>query len=133
MYHIHGILKKLPALLLALAIGIGAISVSSTPAEAAIVGDNIQIVTGFVERDGRQVSGEGFKSQRIRVGLYAVEYDRPFSSRPTPVVSITGSEWATFQMSAAILEINEDYLIVGTSTPERPEDCAFTFNVTGEI
>ncbi|EGJ34938.1 MULTISPECIES: hypothetical protein [Moorena] len=87
---------------------------------------------GAVNSDGQVWYGEGFKSRELDGGIYLIQFQEGFQSLPAPTVSIYGSPWKTFNMSAAIVEVGPDYLVVQTSSPDRPADSAFTFTVIGD-
>ena len=92
-----------------------------------------QHIYGAVGPGGRPMWGEGFTVQRLRFGLYIVEFERPFKVNPTAVCTIFGNEWQTFNLSVAVLEVNASYFVCGTSSSERPEDSAFTFVAFGDV
>ena len=92
-----------------------------------------QHIYGAVGPDGRIKFGEGFKSQRLRVGLYAIEFEQPFKEAPSVVCTIFGDEWGTFNKSLAVLEVTPNYAILTTSAPDRPEDCGFTLIAFGDV
>lgn len=96
-------------------------------------GKEKQHIYGTVSAQGQVASGEGFKAQQIRFGLYAIEFEQPFAGTPTPVCMINGGEWETFNKSIAILEVTDRYCICSTSSPDRPESCAFTFIAFGDV
>jgi hypothetical protein len=88
-------------------------------------------ITGGVWPDGNQWFGEGFNCKKIKEGTYVIEFEQPFAKMPAPVCTVNGYEWKTFDKSVAIIEIWEGGFICTTSSPDRPEDCAFTFIVVG--
>lgn len=92
-----------------------------------------QHLYGAVSPDGQIKFGEGFKSQRLRLGLYAIEFERHFAETPAIVCTISGGEWQTFNKSIAILEVTPNYAICTTSSPDRPEDCGFTLIAFGKL
>lgn len=96
-------------------------------------GKEIQHVHGSIDPDGNKKFGEGFRSQKLRMGLYAIEFDKPFLEMPAAVCTIFGGEWETFNKSITVLEVSEHYVIFGTSSPDRPEDCGFTFIAFGNV
>ncbi|MGD1699903.1 hypothetical protein [Dapis sp. BLCC M229] len=91
-----------------------------------------QHIYGGVGPDGSKWFGEGFESQKIKEGTYIIKFECPFDGIPAPVCTITGNEWKTFNMSVAIVEVNPEYFICITSSPDRPIDCAFTFIAFGD-
>jgi hypothetical protein len=93
----------------------------------------MQQVYGVIGPDGQTISGQGFQLRKIRFGLYLVEFERPFAQEPATVCTILGNEWQTFNLSIAILEVTPDYFVCGTSSPDRPEDCGFTFIASGNV
>lgn len=95
--------------------------------------ENHQHIYGSVGRDGNKWFGEGFISRKLKEGTYLIEFERPFREMPTPVCTIMGPEWLTFDKSVAIVDISPNHFICVTSTPHRPADCDFTFIVFGDI
>ena len=95
--------------------------------------ENHQHISGGIGRHGNSWFGEGFQVKKIKRGTYLIEFERPFAKLPAPVCTIAGPEWITFDKSVAIVDINEHRFICVTSTPNRPEDCDFTFIVFGDI
>ena len=92
----------------------------------------ISQIQGLVDRDGRVISGEGFRCDRIQEGTYIVHLERPFAGLPVPVCTVYGPPWVTFNMSVAVVEAQPNMFVCLTSTPDRPVDCGFTFIVSGE-
>ena len=92
-----------------------------------------QHIYGAVGPNGQIKFGEGFKAQELRFGLYAIEFERPFSQTPAIVCTISGGEWQTFNKSIAILEVTTNYAICSTSSPGRPESCGFTLIAFGDL
>lgn len=93
----------------------------------------MQQVYGVIDPDGHQISGQGFQCHKIRFGLYVVEFERPFAQEPATVCTILGNEWQTFNLSIAILEVTPWHFVCTTSSPDRPENCGFTFIVSGQV
>ncbi len=89
-------------------------------------------IYGTVGVNGNIISGKGFSVDRIQDGNYYVRFDQPLDGEPSPVCTIFGPPWRTFNMSIAIVEAFPDGFICVTSTPDRPVDCGFTFLVVGE-
>ena len=91
-------------------------------------------IHGVVDAAGRIISGtDDFRVTRLREGFYVVEFFEPFNNIPTAVSTVWGNLWTTFNMSTSILEDMSPYHFVClTSTPERAENCGFTFIVTGD-
>lgn len=89
-------------------------------------------IYGTVDRSGNLISGNGFNVQKLQEGTYVVMFEKPFQDAVTPVATVYGPPWQTFNMSIAIVEIIPDSFICLTSTPDRPVDCGFTFTVIGE-
>jgi hypothetical protein len=92
-----------------------------------------QHIYGGISGDGNIWFGEGFKPQRIRYGLYVVEFDTAFAKEPAVVCTINGNEWQTFNLSVANFEIAPYYFVCGTSSLDRPEDSAFSFIAFGQL
>jgi hypothetical protein len=92
----------------------------------------IQQIYGQVTKDGTRLSGARFQSKKLDVGTTIIEFEKPFSSLPTPVCTVTGQTWKGLEISIVILEITPDHFICATSSEQRPIDCAFTFIVFGE-
>ncbi|NEO85672.1 MAG: hypothetical protein F6J87_15690 [Spirulina sp. SIO3F2] len=99
----------------------------------AIIDERYQLVTGTVAPSGDVLVGEGFKARQIKYGTYLVEFERPFAQDISPVCTIVGNEWQTFNLSIAILDVSNKYFICSTSNPNQPVDCAFNFSVFGEV
>lgn len=96
-------------------------------------GGEHQHIYGAVGPDGLPMWGEGFRINKIRFGLYVVEFEQPFRDNPATVCTIFGNEWQTFNLSIAVLEVNPSYFVCGTSSSERPIDSAFTFVAFGDV
>ena len=92
-----------------------------------------QHIYGSIGPDGNTFSGEGFSCRKIRYGLYLVEFDTAFVDTPAVVCTINGNEWQTFNLSVANLDITPFHFVCSTSSPDRPEDCAFTFIAFGQV
>ena len=92
----------------------------------------IQHIYGCVNPDGSVKWGEGFRCQKLGEGTYMVQFEHPFSKQPTPTCTIFGPPWATFNISAALVEVTADQFFCLTSTPMQPANCGFTFVVLGE-
>ena len=95
--------------------------------------ENHQNIYGGVGSDDKHWFGEGFASQKMKEGTYWIKFDRPFAGIPAPVCTIAGNEWRIFNLSIAIIELNPEYFIFTTSSPERPVDSNFTFIVFGDV
>ncbi len=93
----------------------------------------MQQIYCFIDPGGNQISGQGFKVQKLREGLYAIEFERAFADPPAITCTIFGGEWETFNKSIAVLESQPNYAILSTSSPDRPEACGFTFIATGKV
>ena len=92
----------------------------------------IKHIYGTVGLNGNVISGEDFKVHRLQKGTYIVEFEEPFSAKPTSVCTIFGPPWKTFNLSITIVEILESHFICVTSTPDRLLDCDFTFIAIGK-
>ncbi len=93
----------------------------------------IQQIYGAVNPDGSKMLGQGFRSQKIWQGTYIIQFDKPFANPPAPVCTIYGNEWQTFDKSIAIVEVGAFHFVCVTSSPDRPEDCSFTFITFGDV
>ncbi|NEP59520.1 MAG: hypothetical protein F6K31_21335 [Symploca sp. SIO2G7] len=96
-------------------------------------GNRIQHVYGGINPDGSKWCGEGFRHHKLRQGLYLIEFERPFAGMPTPICTIFGPEWETFDKSISIVDIAPFQFVCATSSMDRPIDCGFTFIVFGQI
>ncbi|NES23236.1 MAG: hypothetical protein F6K41_31030 [Symploca sp. SIO3E6] len=94
-------------------------------------GNKIQHIYGGINPDGNHWSGEGFRFQRIRQGLYLIEFERPFAESPTPICTIFGLESETLDKSISIVDIEPLQFVCATSSMDQPVDCGFTFIVFG--
>ncbi|MDJ1169087.1 hypothetical protein PMG71_06575 [Roseofilum sp. BLCC_M154] len=92
-----------------------------------------QHICGAVSPNGNPYFGEGFNSRKIKEGTYLVEFEKPFGKNPAPICTVFGSEWKTFNMSVAIVDLSPTHFICVTSSPDRPVDCAFTFIAFGDL
>ncbi len=92
----------------------------------------IKHIHGTVSGSGEIISGKGFRVEKFQQGFYAVVFDQPFSGEPTPVCTIFGPPWKTFNLSIAIVEILPDNFICVTSSQDRPIDTGFSFIVVHE-
>ena len=97
------------------------------------VGGKHQHIYGCVERDGSLVSGEGFRCHKIQEGTYMVEFEQPFAKPPAPICTVFGPPWLTFNLSAAIVDVDPYRFVCITSSPDRPMDAGFTFIAFGDI
>lgn len=88
-------------------------------------------VYGAVSPDGQKMWGEGFEVKKISTGTYLVEFQQPFSSHPAPVCTVSGPPWQTFNMSAAIVDVNPTNFVYMTSTSNQPADTGISFVVVG--
>ncbi|NES23235.1 MAG: hypothetical protein F6K41_31025 [Symploca sp. SIO3E6] len=95
--------------------------------------DNHQHIYGGISEDGSTMFGEGFYCERVKEGTYIVKFEQPFAELPTPVCTIHGQEWKTFDKSIAIIEAVKNQFTCVTSSPDKPVNCSFTFIVFGEI
>ena len=91
-----------------------------------------QHVYGGVDRGGSIWFGEDFVPRRLKEGTYIVEFKKPFRGLPSPVCTIAGPEWITFNLSVAIVDVQPQFFICVTSSPERPIDSNFTFIAFGD-
>lgn len=90
-------------------------------------------IYGTVNDYGEIVAGHGFSVKRLDKGFYQVEFDSPFFSIPVVVSNVVGHPWRTFNMSTAIADqISPDHFFCLTSTPDRTEDCGFSFIAIGD-
>lgn len=92
-----------------------------------------QHIHGAIERGGDKYFGEGFSSRKLKEGTYLIEFEQPFKEIPAPVCTIFGYEWHTFNKSVAVVDVSPSHCICVTSTPDRPEDCGFTFLAFGDV
>ncbi|MDJ0620197.1 MAG: hypothetical protein QNJ63_26240 [Calothrix sp. MO_192.B10] len=96
-------------------------------------GNPVQHIYGGITPDGSTMFGEGFRSHKLRYGLYLIEFDKPFAKNPAAVCTIYGNEWETFNKSIAIPEVSPWHLVCTTSSPDRPVDSGFTFIAFGDL
>ena len=96
-------------------------------------GTATQHIYGVISEDGNIISGEGFKCHKLRYGLYLIEFDQPFVDTPAAICTIYGGEWQTFNLSVAVVDVTQWHFVCTTSSPDRPEDCGFTFIAFGNI
>ena len=91
-------------------------------------------IHGIVDRYGHIISGSGdFEVIKFDIGFYAVQFFQPFNNVPTAVSTVWGNTWTVFNMSTSILDdISPYHFVCLTSTPERAEDCGFTFTAIGD-
>ncbi|AOY84423.2 hypothetical protein BJP36_35350 [Moorena producens JHB] len=87
---------------------------------------------GAVDSNGSVMYGKGFESKKYSESAYLIKFEEKFSSTPGATVSIFGDSWRSFQQSASIVDVNPNYFVVQTSTPDMPADSAFTFTVVGD-
>ena len=91
-------------------------------------------VYGTVGSQGEIHSGSGFRVTRWDTGYYQVEFDQPFHQVPVVVATVSGHPWRTFNMSTAISDHvgHGAFFFCLTSTPDRTEDCGFSFIAIGD-
>ena len=81
--------------------------------------------------DGQKMWGEGATCKKISTGTYMIEFDQPFKGYPVPVVTVSGPPWQTFNMSAAIIDVNPHNCVLLTSSPNQPVDAGFSIIIAG--
>ena len=96
-------------------------------------GQDFQQIFGAIDPNGNKISGEGFRSRKIKEGTYIIEFEIPFLSNPAPVCTIAGPEWTTFNVSIAIVDVSTEYFICVVSEPNCPIDCYVNFIVSGNL
>ena len=94
-------------------------------------GDNDAHIFGLVKRNGRILSGKGFKVDKKPQGYYLITFDQPFAESPGVTCTIYGDSWRSFQMSISVVDITPNYFICQTSTPMQAEESAFSFIAVG--
>ena len=90
------------------------------------------VISGVVEPNGKARYGRGFRSRKIKEGMYAISFDLPFQECPAAACIVYGPPWLTFNQSTELLDLNQREMCVCTSTSERLLDCGFSFTVTGD-
>ncbi|NEP29904.1 hypothetical protein [Moorena sp. SIO3I6] len=90
-------------------------------------------IFGVVKPHGGILSGKGFKVDKKQQGFYLITFDQPFAECPGVTCTIYGDSWRSFQMSISVVDIEPEYFVCQTSTPDRPVPSGFSFIAVGEV
>jgi|GEM_PF-3866357 len=90
-------------------------------------------ISAFIDRSGNKQWGDGVaRSQKLREGLYIIEFEQPLSNYPVVTATVFGSEWQTFNLSAAVVDVSPHHVVYVTSSPDHPQDCGTMVIIVGE-
>ena len=89
-------------------------------------------VYGAIDPNGGVPSGQSFQCRNMGQGTYHVEFERPFAQPPSPVCTVFGPPWQTFNLSAAIVNANPGSRVYSTSSPNMPQDCGVSIIIVDD-